>query len=1433
MKKAKTKIRKVISALLSMIIVFSVIPITANAAYITDIGSNSAKFGVIDEDNFGFDSKNETYFELHYATYDGQDYVVFCTQYGISSPTGRTYDSDEFEVWRSQNNSTLRRIAKYIYFGYTSIYGDGIPDPDDTEAWQMMCAAQQFTWYALDVDNAPDSSDWNPKYMSASIYNKFKEIAEERMEYYENTYPSFNSSTVSVNIGESITLTDSNKALENYPSFTKTVNGVTFKHTSGSNTLTITASDTMSTHSVSFNSSNYDIYMNLPDGSEYDEDVNQYLNFVFDDGDVQNLMFSMYVDPTYFTLNVNIQYGQIELSKEDIYGASVDGATFGLYSDSSCTKQVATATSSDGVVKFNYLAPGTYYVKEISAPDGYLLSDEVLTVKVSNNSTTKATVENEEPTGSIELTKVLNLIELISKTNGKYGDIDIEQAEYTLYAAEDITSASGSYTYYTKDEVISTQSITADSGIIGTITWDDLPLGSYYIKETTAPEGTFIDESTYNVTLSYEDQYTSVVTDSAYSINDIKSMMVRIFKSGSDGSAGVVQGLEGAEFTIKLYADYLAALEAGYTEEEIWAHENSDGTWSYYDSEGNEITVDAERAEAAQEIAPSYDVITTGSDGYALSGYLPYGKYIAKETYTPVDYTSGADFTFTISNDESEMDVANAVLQIVVNNSPVSYPVKIVKQDADSGKTVTLSSATFKIRALEDIYNTTTGELIFAEGDYITYKVGSNKYSEFMTNSDGYVVPAEGSTYASTNDDKGTVLTPFELQAGEYEIVEITAPDGYLISEESIPFTVSSIYDYDTDDDGDTYVTVTVENEQPKGQIVINKSFALRDDVDVSLIDDIDYTQVSFELTVAEDIIDMADGSVVYEAGTSLGTYSLNSDGTLTINDLWIGSYTLTEVSTIDGAVLDDTAYSVEFVVEDDTTKVYTETLDIVNYTTEVDLSKVAITGEEEIEGAELTVIDSEGNIIDSWTSTSEVHKIEGLVVGETYTLIEEYAPDGYVIASDIEFTVENTSDIQLVTMVDKQVGVDKVDTEGNSVVGAVLQVTNTKTKQIVDQWITDGETHYISGLIEGMTYVLTEIETPDGYVTASSVEFTVSYDKETEYISVVDKQVLLDKVDVDNNFVIGATLTVTDEEGNIVDEWVTDESTHYISGLVEGGTYTVTETVTPDEYVTASPIEFTVSYDKENEYISLIDKQVTVSKVDLTTGEELPGAELTVTDEDGNIIDSWTSTDEVHYVTGLEEGKTYTLTEVTAPYGYEIAESIEFTVTTDKEIQHIVMEDDYIYHSVMVNKVDSATGENIVSADFKFGIYYDADCTDEIEIISADTTTGTATFENLIYGTYYIKEVEAPEGYELSDEIVEIVINDEGVFANGVLLTEEDGVYSFEYQNSLLPVVIVNTGDNYNIALYIGLAGIALVCIIGLVVTKTKKKSKIKKDSV
>lgn len=557
-----------------------------------------------------------------------------------------------------------------------------------------------------------------------------------------------------------------------------------------------------------------------------------------------------------------------------------------------------------------------------------------------------------------------------------------------------------------------------------------------------------------------------------------------------------------------------------------------------------------------------------------------------------------------------------------------------------------------------------------------------------------------------------------------------------MILDKPIKFKVEGIRDYDKDPDGDFILTVEAHNEQPTGTLIVDKSIVLRDNVDKSLIDTSDLSGIQFRLTAKEDMIDMADNSVIYKAGEEIGIYNLSKEGKLEITQIPMGCVELQEIKTLEGLLLYDTKYEIRFEQKDNTTKVYTQTLEIKNETTCVEFSKVDITGDKELIGAGLEIKDENNNLIDSWTSTEETHKIEGLEVGKSYTMTESIVVDGYVKATDIKFTVLSTNEIQKVQMIDKIVEVSKVDIAGKEIVGA--------------------------------------------------------------------------------------TLKVIDKDKNIVDKWVSEETPHKVKGLVEGETYWLEEEITVGSYVKATTIEFTVTSEKETQKIEMIDKIVLVSKIDSITSNHVADAHLKVVDEEGNIIDSWVSTNEPHEVVGLEENKKYWLIEEKTPYGYLQAEKIEFVVTEDKETQKIVMKDMPILRNIKVVKLDSETNE-IIKGKFKFGIYEDSECTKLIQEVESNKKEGTVEFKDIRCTTVYIKEITAPSGYYLSDKVVKVELTETEVIVDGNIL-EDDNNIVVNYYNKQIPKI--QTGNEMNYGLLIGSVIISLLGITtGIVVLKKNKK--------
>ena len=496
------------------------------------------------------------------------------------------------------------------------------------------------------------------------------------------------------------------------------------------------------------------------------------------------------------------------------------------------------------------------------------------------------------------------------------------------------------------------------------------------------------------------------------------------------------------------------------------------------------------------------------------------------------------------------------------------------------------------------------------------------------------------------------------------------------------------------DKDLDAWITVTIKNEQPIGKLVIDKSVALRENIDTSLVDVSDLSKIKFKLVATENILDMADGSIIYPKDKEIGTYSLSKEGDLTISDLPMGKYEFFECATLDGLVLDDTRHKVEFSQKDTTTKVYTDTREVINDTTIIEISKQDIGGNE-IEGAKLQVIDKNNKVIDEWVSTSTSHTIEGLKVDESYILHEEICVNGFVKATDIEFTVTNTKEIQPVTMIDKVLEVSKQDIAGNEIEGAKLQVLN-ENNEIVDEWVSTDTPHHVSGLEENKSYILHEEICVDGFVKATDIEFTVTTDKETQKVIMVDKIVSMSKQDIGGNEIEGAEMTVTDENNEIVDSWTSTKEPHHISNLEENKKYVLHELYAPDTFVVATDVEFTVTTDKETQEIVLIDKTVEISKQDIS-GNEIEGATMVVTNtKTKNIVDKWVSTDTPHKVSGLVEGENYILHEEICVDGFVKATDVEFNVTTDKETQKVIMIDKV----VNVTKTDLTNGEEIEGAE-------------------------------------------------------------------------------------------------------------------------------------
>ncbi len=428
-------------------------------------------------------------------------------------------------------------------------------------------------------------------------------------------------------------------------------------------------------------------------------------------------------------------------------------------------------------------------------------------------------------------------------------------------------------------------------------------------------------------------------------------------------------------------------------------------------------------------------------------------------------------------------------------------------------------------------------------------------------------------------------------------------------------------------------------------------------------------------------------------------------------------------------------------------------------------ISKVDIADGKELEGAHIQILDKDGKVVEEWDSTKEAHEVTGLKTGETYTLRETVAPDGYGVTTDTTFVLKadgtidtektkTTSKDGVLLVEDKKtsVKVSKVDiADGKELEGAHIQILD-KDGKVVEEWDSTKEAHEVTGLKTGETYTLRETVAPDGY-----------------------------GVTTDTTFVLKADGTIDTEK---------------------------TKTTSKDGVLLVE--------DKKT--------SVKVSKVDIADGKELEGAHIQILDKDGKVVEEWDSKKEAHEVTGLKTGETYTLRETVAPDGYDLTTDTTFvlkedgtvdtaqTTTTTKdgvllvEDAKTVETDKAIEVTKRLISIDGPV-LNAEDATFYVALYADAECTQRVSAVKAlefkNASSATVTFKNLKADTtYYVGECDqngTSYGVGTTSDGVTYVA-DFGS-SNKVEITNADGTKEVHFDNQFLTVP-----DGYNIEAYLSI---------------------------
>ena len=598
-----------------------------------------------------------------------------------------------------------------------------------------------------------------------------------------------------------------------------------------------------------------------------------------------------------------------------------------------------------------------------------------------------------------------------------------------------------------------------------------------------------------------------------------------------------------------------------------------------------------------------------------------------------------------------------------------------------------------------------------------------------------------------------------------------------------------------------------------------------------------------YELYTANDIYSIS-GELLAAADTLLGTATTDENG-LAYFDVdvplrgehygssdahnWTtnsGRYYLREVSVPDGYLIEQSVIPVEFTYENQF--IAWQVVDCLHSDkqTTVEIDKRAfISGSDDtfaLPGATLTVTDWNGNVVDSWESGDTAHVIRGLHLShdfagnrdttKIYTLTETRPADGYTTARSIQFRLEQAagdngylqeaavwvlhesedaayqsgsiisptafSDDTVATIPaklrafwDKLLGKNP-DADGVVIANwycvnstLVVNFTDVTNDRAISKCLRESD---FNGLTFDKVY-LTGASAPaffaEKQVADKPADAEITYsaswillkdsDGFSQTVTMLDAptRVKISKADITTHEEIpGATLRVLDKDGNVVDEWVSEDTPHYMEAmLVAGETYTLEETLVPDGsgYVPANAIQFTVEDDGKVPHVFMQDDytKVRISKTDIATGKEISGAKLKITDADGKTIAEWVTDGTPHYMERIPMG-TYTLTETMAPteQGYVRAESVTFEVGPTGDIQRVEMKDDFT--KVEISKADMTDGRELPGAKLKI-----TDASGST-IAEWETNGQPHRIERLKPGEYTLTETAAPAGYLLSEEV-------------------------------------------------------------------------------
>ena len=838
-------------------------------------------------------------------------------------------------------------------------------------------------------------------------------------------------------------------------------------------------------------------------------------------------------------------------------------------------------------------------------------------------------------------------------------------------AQGDATLAGATYGLYHDGNRVATY--TTDEN--GHFVTDEFVCGNYTLQELTASKGYTLNDEIYNVGAepqNYKVEMNPITLDVT---EDVIKGNVSIIKHSDDGTTGIETPENGAEFEVFL---------------------KSAGSY-----------------ESAKETERDY--LTTDENGFAETKELPYGTYTVHQTtgWKNTEYVE--DFDVIISED-------GKTYPYILNDAVITANIRIVKKDAETGNIIPVSGIGFKVWSVDD-------------GKYISQSIN---------------YPTEETIDTFYTNETGSLMLPNELVYGNYELHEVKAPTGYFLNAEPFAFVV---------DGTDKTIEVEKYDIAQKGRISVSKcgdifktvksiapAIRINENGETETAGCMTYYPIfeesglggaEFEVIAAEDIY-TADGTLRASIGEVVADIITDANGNAATEPLYLGKYIVREKTAPYGYVLNSEEKRVELTYAGQEVSI----TDAINNTFYNDYQGVNINLAKFMEHDELFGIGTNNeykSVVFGLYAAEDITAVDGTVIpkdgfiaqvslGEDMTAtiteklpfakyyVQEIATDEHYMLNGEKYLVnfeymgqeQTTVYIDCGTFINDlkrgSVSGKKVNEHGDPLENALFGLFSADETEFTAEnaYLTDesdengnfGFTDIPYG-----KYVVKEIAAPSGYM-LSDEQYPVTISENDDIVELTAENkaitVSISKADIYGNELEGASMRLIDENGDIIDEWISDGDDHIITNIPAGG-YTLKEVAAPDGYIIATDICFTideygnvtvegVEATSETEdgipCVTMIDDTtiVKISKQDMTTGTELAGAKLQVIDKDGNVIEEWLSTNEPHYIEAkLIAGESYTLREITAPDGYNTAEDIEFTVNADGSVTEVVMKDSKI----------------------------------------------------------------------------------------------------------------------------------------------------------